>query len=68
MIQFDEYGHMDLISIFPSIVAFRVALPFDQILQGLAPPPGLMGMNLFYFVLLFAINQVQWRSHKVRPM
>ena len=33
VIEFDEVGCVDLIRWFPSIVAFRVALPFDQILE-----------------------------------
>ena len=44
MIEFDEFGRVDLISVFPGVIAFQVTLPFDQILQGFAPPPGPMGM------------------------
>ena len=65
MIEFDEHGHMNLIGIFPGVVAFGVSLPFDQILQGLALPPGLVGTYLFHFVFFFSINQVQWRSGEV---
>jgi hypothetical protein len=39
MIKFDECWHMDLIGILPSVVALRVALPFDQILYGFASSP-----------------------------
>jgi hypothetical protein len=60
VIKFDEFRRMDLIGVFPSVVAFRVACPFDQILQGLGPPPGPMGTDLFYFIFLFSINQI-WR-------
>jgi hypothetical protein len=68
MIQFDEYRCMDLIGVFPSVVTFGVSFPFDQILQGLAPPPGLVGTDLLHFVFLFAINQIWWRSRKVWSM
>jgi hypothetical protein len=56
MIEFDEYGRMNLISIFPGIVAFGVSFPFDQILQGLVPPLGLMGTYLLHFVFCFSLN------------
>jgi hypothetical protein len=68
VVKFDELGRMDLIGIFPSVVTFGVALPFDQVLQGLGPPPGPMGTYLFHFVLLFSINQIRWRSGKVRAV
>jgi hypothetical protein len=44
MIEFDEFGRVDLIGVFPGVIAFQVTLPFDLILQGFAPPPGPMGM------------------------
>jgi hypothetical protein len=56
---------MDLISIFPGVVAFRVALPFDQILQGLLTSPCLMSADLLHFVFFFSINQIRGRSCKV---
>jgi hypothetical protein len=68
MVEFDELRRMDLIGIFPSIVTFGVTLPFDQILQGLGPPPGPVGTYLLHFVLLFSINQIRWRSGKVRAV
>jgi hypothetical protein len=68
MIEFDEHWGMNLISIFPSVVAFGIALPFDQILQGLVSAPGSMGMYLFHFVLCLSINQVWWWLGEVGPM
>jgi hypothetical protein len=62
VIKFDELRRMDLIGVFPGIVAFRVTLPLDQILQGLGPPPGLMGTYLLHLIFLFPINQIRWRS------
>ena len=56
MVEFDELGRMDLIGVFPSVVAFGVACPLDQVLQGLGPPPGPMGTDLFHFVFFFSIN------------
>jgi hypothetical protein len=68
MIEFDERRGMDLIGIFPSVIALRVTLPFDQVLQGLAMPPSLVCMDLFHFVFFFPINQVRGRSCKVWSM
>jgi hypothetical protein len=68
VIEFDELGRMNLIGVFPSVVAFGVTLPFDQILQGPGPPPGPMGTYLLHFVLLFSVNQIRWRSGEVRAV
>jgi hypothetical protein len=59
---------MDLIGILPGVVAFGVTLPLDQILQGLALPPGLVGVYLLHFVFFFPINQIRWQSREVRPV
>jgi hypothetical protein len=66
MIEFDECGGMDLIGVFPGVVASRVTLPFDQILQGFAVPPSPMCVDLFHFILFFSINQIRWGSGEVR--
>jgi hypothetical protein len=68
MIEFDEFRCMDLIDIFPGIVTFGVSFPFDQILQGLALPPGPVGTYLLHFIFFFPINQIQWWSGKVWPV
>jgi hypothetical protein len=68
VIEFDEDWCMDLIGVFPSVITFGVALPFDQILQGFAPPPGPMRTYLLHFIFFFSINQIQWWSGKVWPM
>jgi hypothetical protein len=65
MIEFDELRRTDLIGVFPSVVAFGVARPFDQILQGLGPPPGPMGSDLFHFILFFSIDQIRRWSGEV---
>jgi hypothetical protein len=68
MVEFDEVGGMDLIGVFPGVVAFGVSFPFDQILQHFVLPPGPVGTYLLHFVFCFAINQIWWRSGKVRAM
>jgi hypothetical protein len=70
VIKFDEGRCMDLIGIFlfPGVVTFGIALPFDQVLQGLAMPPSLVSMDLFYFIFLFSINEIRRWSGKVGSM
>jgi hypothetical protein len=68
VIEFDERRGMDLIGIFPSVIALRVALPFDQVLQGLTAPPSSMCADLLHLILLFSINQIRGRSWEVGAM
>jgi hypothetical protein len=65
MIEFDEFWCVDLIGVFPGVVAFGVAQPLDQILRSFGPPPGPVGSDLFHFVFFFSINQIWWRSGEV---
>jgi hypothetical protein len=67
-IEFDEVGCMNLIGVFPGVITFGISLPFDQILQGFVPPPGPVGMYLFYLIFFFPINQIWWWSGKVRSV
>jgi hypothetical protein len=68
MTEFDGRRGMNLIGIFPSVIALRVALPFDQVLQGLAMPLSLVCTDLLHFILLFPINQIRGRSYEVGTM
>ena len=61
MIKFDELGRMDLIGIFPSVVAFGVVFPFDEVLEGSSSAVTSVALDLIHFILLFSINQV-WRG------
>jgi hypothetical protein len=65
VIKFDEFRRMDLIGVFPGVVTFGVAYPFDQILRDFGLPPGPMGSDLFHLVFFFSINQIRWRSGEV---
>jgi hypothetical protein len=65
VVKFDELRRVNLIGVFPSVVAFRVTCPFDQVLQGPGPPPDPMGTDLFHFVFFFPINQIWWWSGEV---
>jgi hypothetical protein len=68
VIEFDEDRCMDLIGVLPSVITFRVTLPFDQILQGLVPPPGPVGTYLLHFIFRFTINQIRWWSGEIWAM
>jgi len=59
VIKFDEVRCMDLISVFPSIVAFGVALPFDEILERPQPSIMLVASYQLHFVFCFSINQIR---------
>jgi hypothetical protein len=68
MVKFDEGWGMDLIGIFPSIVAFGVSFPFDKVLQGFLVTPPLMSTDLFHLIFLFSINQIRGRLHEIWSM
>jgi hypothetical protein len=68
MIEFNEDGCINLIGIFPSVVTFRVAFPFDEVLQSFAAPPSLVAADLFHFIFFFSINQIRGRSGEVWSM
>jgi hypothetical protein len=58
VIEFDEIQGMDLIGIFPGVVALRVALPFDEVLQGSKTSLVLVATYLIHFIFLFPSNQI----------
>jgi len=65
MIKFDEVGCMDLIGVFPSIVAFRISFPFDKVLERPRPSMTLVASYQLHFVFRFSINQIRWWSGEV---
>jgi hypothetical protein len=50
---------------FPSVIALRIALPFDQILQGPFAPIVPMIADLLYLILFLVIDHVRWWSGEV---
>ena len=58
VIGFNELQRMDLVSWFPSVIGFRITLPFDQVLESSRPPRTSVINNLFDFVFLFSFNEV----------
>ena len=65
VIGFKNIRGMDVPSRFPCIVAFWVALPFYEILQGLVTPKIPVVTDLLHFVFRFSVNKVRWWSGKV---
>ena len=65
MIKFDELGRMDLIGVFPSIVAFGVVFPFDEVLESSSPAVASVTLDLIHFIFFFSINQIRRRSGEV---
>ena len=55
-----EIWGIHLVSWFPGVVTFRVALPLYEVLECFGLPMGLMVPNLFHFILFFIIDQVRW--------
>jgi hypothetical protein len=68
VIEFDEVWCVDLVSIFPSVIALRVSLPFHEILQGPETSLVPMGVDLIHFILIFPFDQIRRRSGKVWAM
>jgi len=64
-IMLDKFRGMNLISRFPCVVAFRVALPFDEILELLLLSELLVCDYPFNLVFVFSVNEVRWWSGKV---
>jgi len=68
VIEFDEVGCMDLIGVFPSIVAFGISFPFDKILEFSRSFMMLVASYQLHFVFCFSINQVRRWSGEVGAM
>jgi hypothetical protein len=68
VIEFDELWCMDLIGVFSGVVTFRVALPFDEVLQGSKMSFISMGVYLIHFVFLFPLDQIGRWSGEVWTM
>jgi hypothetical protein len=68
MIDLEEIWGVNLCGRFPSIVAFRVSFPFDQVLQRSGPSLTLVADNALDFKLFFTINQIRRWARKVRSV
>jgi len=68
MIEFDEVWGMNLIGVFPSVIAFGVSFPFNEILEHPRPSMTLVAPYQLHFVFRFSINQFRRWSGKVGAM
>ncbi len=68
LIMLDKFRGMDLISRFPCVVAFGVALPFDEILKLLCSSKLSVCDYSFNFILIFSVNKVRWWLGEVRAV
>jgi len=62
MIKFNEVRHMDLIGIFPGVIAFGISFPFDEVLEHPRPSMTSVASYQLYFIFCFFINQVRMSS------
>ena len=65
MIGFYEFWGMYLISWFPHIVTFGVALPFREVLECFGVPMMLVAADELHLVFCFSFNKVRWWSGEV---
>jgi len=63
-----EFRGMNLVSWFPSVVAFRVPFPFDEVLEHSGSTMTSVVDNALHFVFFFPINKVRWWPGEVRAM
>ncbi len=64
VIGFNELYRMDLVSWFPSVIGFRVALPFDQVLEGSRLPRMSVINDLLDLVFFLSFDEV-WRRSRI---
>src|SRR5579863_2153764 len=62
MISLYQVGGMHLVSWFPGVIAFRVALPFEEILELFSSTMTSVASYLLHLVLRFSRDKVRWRS------
>ncbi len=68
VIGFNKVWGMNLISWFPGVVHFRVAPPFDQVLEGLRPPRMSVINDLLDFIFFFSFDEIWGWSRIVRSV
>ena len=58
MVLFDDFWGMHIVDWFPGVIARWVALPLDEVLQGLTSSEGSMIDDCFHFELLVSLHKV----------
>ena len=62
MISLYEIWGVYLVSWFPSVIAFRIALPFEEILELFSPSMTSVAPYLLHFVFRLSRDKVRWWS------
>ena len=65
VIGFKNIRGMDVPGRFPCVVAFRVTLPFYEILQGLVAPEVPVVTDFVHFIFRLSVDKVRWWSGEV---
>jgi hypothetical protein len=65
VIGFKGVRGMDVPSRLPSVIAFGIAFPLYEILQGFVAPESPMIADLLHFVFFFSFDKVRWRPGEV---
>jgi hypothetical protein len=68
VVGFEDVWGMNLRRQFPSIVALRVSLPFDEILKGSGSSMTSVANDALDFKLFFSINQIRGWTQEVWPV
>src|SRR5579863_4592431 len=68
MISLYQVGGMYLVSWFPGVITFRVAFPFEEILELLSSTMTSVAPYLLHLILCFSCDKVRWVSGVIRSM
>ena len=63
-----EIQGIHLVSWFPGVVTFRVALPLYEVLECSGMSVELVISDLFHFILFFIIDQIRWGTGVIWTM
>ncbi len=65
LVMLDDFRGMDLVSWFPCVVAFRISLPLNEVLELFGSSVLLVCDNSFDFVFFFSVDEVRGWSGEV---
>ena len=68
VVSFDEIRGVDLVSWLPCVVAFRIAFPFEEVLELSGASMTSVAPYLFYFVFFFSADEVRWWMGEIWAM
>jgi hypothetical protein len=65
LVLFYQLWGLDMVSWFPGVITFWVALPLDKVLQLFLPPLTSVASDGLDLVLFFVVDKVRWGSREV---